>query len=347
MKEYFEALASEYPEFTLARVISQEKGLYKIDCAGVELLAEVSGKFRYDVVSISEYPAVGDYVMVSNIASSSNVVIHKVLNRRSVFIRRAAGTAKEEQVVAANVDIVFLCMSLNNDFNLRRLERYLSIAWDSGAKPVIVLTKADLCCDIDSRRAEVEGVAFGVDVLISSSLEDEGVAAIMPYLKSGITASFVGSSGVGKSTLINRLLGSDRIATNGLRKDDKGRHTTTHRELLTLENGAMVIDTPGMRELGLWGADNGIDMAFADIETLQANCKYKNCTHTSEPGCAIIAAIERGELPEERFISYKKLIAENAYSEDATSFLAAKEKKFKEIAKINKTHQLIHNVAND
>ncbi len=339
MNPYFEALASEYPEFALARVISQEKGLYRIAYDGGERPAEVSGKFRYETVSNSDYPAVGDYVMVSNTAGSGNAVIHKVLNRKSVFIRRAAGTAKQEQVVAANVDIAFLCMSLNNDFNLRRLERYLSVAWDSGAKPVVVLTKADLCSDIDSKRAEVESIAFGVDILITSSFEGEGIAAVLPYLKNGVTASFIGSSGVGKSTLTNRLLGSDRIATNGLRNDDKGRHTTTRRELLTLDNGAMVIDTPGMRELGMWGAENGIDTAFADIESISAKCRYKNCTHTSEPGCAILDAIESGELSAERFVSYKKLTAENAYAEDFVSFLAIKKKKFKEIAKYNKTNK--------
>ncbi len=339
MNPYFEALAGEYPEFTLARVISQEKGIYRIAYDGGESSAEVSGKFRYDTATVSDFPTVGDYVMVSNTENDGNAVIHKVLNRRSVFIRRAAGTAKQEQVVAANIDIVFLCMSLNNDFNLRRMERYLSVAWDSGAKPIIVLTKADLCDDVEGKQAEVESIAFGVDVLITSSFENDGITAVLPYLKSGVTASFIGSSGVGKSTLINRLIGSDVIATNGLRNDDKGRHTTTHRELITLENGAMVIDTPGMRELGMWGAESGIDTAFADIEALSAKCKFKNCTHTAEPGCAVIAAMESGELSAERFASYKKLTAENAYAEDSVSYLAGKEKKFKEIAMRNKANK--------
>ncbi len=339
MNSYFEALANESPQLTLARVISQEKGLYRIAYGCGEKSAEVSGKFRHETASVSDYPTVGDYIMVSNTEDGGNAVIHKVLERKSVFIRRAAGTSKQEQVVAANIDVVFLCMSLNNDFNLRRLERYFSIAWDSGAKPVVVLTKADLCDDVEGKIAEVERIAFGVDILATSSFEDDGIAAVMPYLKSGVTASFIGSSGVGKSTLINRLIRSDRIATNGLRNDDKGRHTTTHRELIVLENGAMVIDTPGMRELGMWGAESGIDAAFADIEALSAKCKYKNCTHASEPGCAVIAAMECGELSGERFASYQKLIAENAYAEDSDSYLAGKEKKFKEIAKYNKTNR--------
>lgn len=338
MYTFYQTLAGEYPEYTLARVVSQEKGLYRVAYAGGEKNAEVSGKFRYETLVVSDYPAVGDYVMITE-ADAQLALIHKVLKRKSVFIRRAAGAAKQEQVVAANIDLVFLCMSLNNDFNLRRLERYLSVAWESGAKPVVLLTKADLCKDLSSMRAQVESVAFGVDILLTSSFEEDGIDCVMPYLTKGITASFIGSSGVGKSTLINRLLGSYIIPTNGLRNDDKGRHTTTHRELITLENGAMVIDTPGMRELGMWGAESGIETTFADVEELVAQCKFHNCTHTSEPGCAVRSALERGELSEERFASYKKLHVENAYAEDTESYFANKEKKFKEIAKKNKTNR--------
>lgn len=244
--------------------------------------------------------------MVEHAGEDGNAVIQAILPRKSVFTRRAAGTANREQVVAANIDTVFICMSLNNDFNVRRLERYLSVAWDSGASPVIILTKADLCADLDQRLREVESVALGVEVVVTSSLSENGTDTLKSYLKEGKTASFIGSSGVGKSTLINRLMGSDKLATNGLRNDDKGRHTTTHRELVLLENGALVIDTPGMRELGMWGADSGIDTTFADIEELALGCKFNNCTHTSEPGCAILAAIEDGTLSEERYRSYTK-----------------------------------------
>lgn len=336
---YFAAFAAEYAALTPARVILQEKELYRIVSDFGEQAAVVSGKFRYEVNTVSDYPAVGDFVMVEHAGEDGSAVIHAVLPRRSVFTRRAAGTANREQVVAANVDTVFICMSLNNDFNIRRLERYLSVAWDSGAAPVIVLTKADLCEELDTKLSEVRSVSFGADVAVTSSLAECGIDALKPYLKPGKTASFIGSSGVGKSTLINRLLGSDVIATGGLRNDDKGRHTTTHRELILLEGGALVVDTPGMRELGMWGADEGIDTAFADIEALSLRCKYKNCTHTSEPGCALRAAIEDGTLSEERYRSYAKLSAENAYSEDTDSYLAAKAKKFKEIAKYNKTNK--------
>lgn len=336
---YFEALAAEYPALTPARVIVQEKELYKIVSNDGEQLAAVSGKFRYNAEVVSEYPVVGDFVMVDRTGDKECAVIHTVLPRKSVFTRRAAGTSNREQVVAANIDTVFICMSLNNDFNIRRLERYLSVAWDSGATPVVIFTKADLCEDIDEKIADAESVALGVDIVVTSSIFENGIDDIMPYLKAGKTASFIGSSGVGKSTLINRLIGSDMIATKGLRNDDKGRHTTTHRELILLENGALVVDTPGMRELGMWGAEGGIDATFADIEELAQNCKFKNCSHSTEPGCAVRMAIENGELSEGRYRSFIKLTAENAYVEDSESYLAAKEKKFKEIAKYNKAHK--------
>lgn len=337
---YFEALAAEYPSLTPARVTIQEKELYRIVSDDGEQLAAVSGKFRYQAEAVSEYPAVGDFVMVDHTTDDGNAVIHAVLPRKSVFTRRAAGTGNREQVVAANIDTVFICMALNNDFNIRRLERYLSVAWDSGAIPVIILTKADLCNDIADKITEVESVAFGVDMVVTSSVAENGIDEIIPYLKTGKTASFIGSSGVGKSTLINRLLGDDVIATNGLRNDDKGRHTTTHRELILLENGALVVDTPGMRELGMWGVENGIDTTFADIEELASKCKFKNCTHETEPGCAVRKAIEDGEVTEERYRSYIMLTKENAYADNSESYLAEKEKKFKEIAKYNKTHNV-------
>ena len=241
--------------------------------------------------------------------------------------------------MAANIDTVFLCMSLNNDFNLRRLERYLSVAWDSGAVPVIVLTKADLCDDLEQKQAEVSSIAIGVDVLVTTALERDGYVQILPYITDGKTVAFIGSSGVGKSTLINCLLGEQRLDTNGLRNDDKGRHTTTHRELILLPNGGMVIDTPGMRELGMWDSSSGIDQTFRDIEELSSQCRFKDCSHHNEPGCAVQRALQDGTLSEERWFSYQKLKTENEYAMDSQSYLAGKEKKFKEIAKINKSNR--------
>lgn len=318
-----------------ARVVLQERGLYRIRTDRGEQNALVSGKFQYDALSASDYPVVGDFVL-ADCTDPQTAVIHRVLPRKSLFVRRAAGTGQAEQAVAANVDTVFLCMSLNNDFSLRRLERYLTVAWESGAQPVVVLTKADLCGNVAQKQLEVESVAVGVPILAVSSMAEDGYAQILPYVTAGRTIAFVGSSGVGKSTLINRLLGEERLATGGLRNDGKGHHTTTHRELLLLPNGAMVIDTPGMRELGMWDAASGVEQTFADIEALAARCRFRNCAHTGEPGCAVRAALKSGELDAGRWQSYQKLTAENAYAESSEHYLAAKEQKFKEISKINK-----------
>ena len=336
--DYWAALTSQYSELVTGRITLQEKGMYRIFTSTGEQNALVSGKFQFDAQSVSDYPAVGDYVLVSR-ADPDTAIIHHVLPRKSLFLRKAAGTSQTEQVVAANIDTVFLCMSLNNDFNLRRLERYLAAAWESKADPVVLLTKADLCEDVVRKQAGAESIAMGVTVLTASAADADGYQQLMPYITVGKTVAFVGSSGVGKSTLINRLLGEDRLATDGLRNNDKGRHTTTHRELLVLPNGAMVIDTPGMRELGMWDAASGVEQTFADMEALAARCRFRNCSHTSEPGCAIRDALQRGELDSRRWQSYQKLKSETSYTADSESYLAAKERKFKEISKINKSNQ--------
>lgn len=336
LTERFATLATMYPELSVGRIISQEKGLYQMVSEQGEKLAEVSGKFRYNADRISDYPAVGDFVMADWNDEGGNAIIHHILHRKSSIIRKAAGNAYKEQVVATNIDTIFLCMSLNNDFNLRRLERYLSIAWDSGATPVIVLTKVDLCTDLEDKLSNVSSVAFGVDVLVTTTVEEFGYEEIRPYICEGKTVAFIGSSGVGKSTLINCLLGECKLDTNGLRDDDKGRHTTTHRELILLPNGGMVIDTPGMRELGMMDSEAGISQTFEDIEELMEQCRFSDCTHNTEPGCAVRKALESGELSEERWQSYLKLKSENEYATDSQSYLISKEKKFKEIAKFNK-----------
>lgn len=342
MKQYgltgnIEKAAQKFEGLTISRVLSQEKGLYRLVSSQGEKWGEVSGKFLYDLQTKSEFPAVGDFVMTDWNVDEGNAIIHHVLPRKSSFIRKAAGEKNEEQVVAANIDTVLLCMSLNNDFNLRRLERYVSIAWNSGATPVVVLTKSDLCEDIETRLMEVSSVAAGVDILVTSTVHQDGYKELYPYLTDGKTIALIGSSGVGKSTLINCLLGQSYLETNGLRNDDKGRHTTTHRELILLPSGGMVIDTPGMRELGMWDAEAGIDQTFSDIENLAQYCRFRDCTHSgNEPGCAVWEAVESNELPIERFHSYQKLMTENRYMENSQAYLAEKKQKFKTISKMNK-----------
>lgn len=334
----YAALAKKYKgEYVAGRILLQEKGLYRLISEKGEQSAVISGKLRHDAKSASDFPAVGDFVLADCNNMQSHAVIHGILPRKSVFVRKAAGTAHTEQIVAANIDTVFICMSLNNDFNIRRLERYLSVAWDSGATPVIVLTKSDLCSDLAEYIHAASMAAVGSDIVVTSAIDKVGHLKLLPYIQNGKTVAFIGSSGVGKSTLINRLLGENRLKTNGLRNDDKGRHTTTRRELFLLKQGGMVIDTPGMRELGLWDVDEGLDKSFADIEELAARCKYRNCSHTNEPCCAIREAVFKGELSEERWFSYQKLKNENSYSENRNEYLAEKNQKFKNIAKINKS----------
>ncbi len=336
LTDRFSNEATLYPDLHLARVIAQYRGLYKVVTEHGDTTAEISGKFRFNLTELEKFPTVGDFVMVSCDNAESNAVIHYVLTRKSVFLRTAVGVSGQAQSVAANIDNVFICMSLNNNFNLSRLERYLSVAWDSGATPVVLLTKSDLCDDLVKIVESVEKISHFADVIPVSMFDDQVENKLIKYIQAGSTSAFIGSSGVGKSTLINKLLGEDTIATADIGKADKGRHTTTGRELFTSPFGGVLIDTPGMRELGAESVD--LERTFDDIEQLASQCKFHDCNHISEPGCAILQALENGSLDSRRYQSYCKLKTEVGY--DGLTSREIEAKKFERFGGVKKIRKI-------
>jgi ribosome biogenesis GTPase len=297
-----------------ARVTLEYTHIYRVLSADGERLARVSGRLRHGASVRADFPAVGDWVAIEAPTGAGDARIHAVLPRTSRFSRRAAGNPTEEQVVAANVDVIFLVSGLDQDFNPRRIERYLVTARESGATPVIVLNKADLVDDPGSFVRRVEPLAGTVDVIAISARRAESMNAIRAYLDRGRTAALLGSSGVGKSSIANALIGEARLRTRDVRESDsRGRHTTTGRQLLLLPGGGILIDTPGMRELQLWDAADSVAGAFGDIESIAGACRFRDCRHAAEPGCAVIAAVTGGTLPPERLDSYRKLQDEQAF----------------------------------
>jgi ribosome biogenesis GTPase len=317
-RPFFEKIfkAIKLPGVIPARVAQEHKELYLVFSEIGELTAEVSGKFRHDAQTRAEFPSVGDWVAITPRLEEGKATIHALLPRKSSFARKAvlAGGPKygigkvEEQVLATNVDTVFLVTGLDGDYNLRRIERYTAVGWDSGANPVIILNKADLCDNIEQCLEEVEAVALGIPIHAMSAAESDGLDVLCRYLVTGTTAAFLGSSGVGKSTIINGLLGEQRLKTNAVREyDGRGRHTTTHRELIVMPGGGVVIDTPGMREIQMWDDDEGLSRTFEDIEEIATRCQFGDCRHSGEPGCAIQIALDDGTLDSERYNSYLKM----------------------------------------
>jgi ribosome biogenesis GTPase / thiamine phosphate phosphatase len=307
LEDQFTPLAADGLE--PARVAVEHRGAYVLYTARGEQPAELAGRLRHGATARGELPAVGDWVAVT---PTEPALVHAVLPRKTKFSRLAATDHGQtiEQVVAANVDVVFLVAGLDGDLNLRRLERYLALGWESGADPVVVLTKADLCADVDAAVLDVEATAVGVSVHAVSNVTGEGVEELGAYFTPGRTVAALGSSGVGKSSLVNRLAGEELMATGDLRADGRGRHTTTNRQLLVLAGGGLYLDTPGMRELRLWDSEEGLAQTFDDVAAAAALCRFADCSHEREPGCGVRAALAEGTLTAERYESWKKLQAE-------------------------------------
>lgn len=294
-----------------ARVVSEHRGTYDLAAADGTMLARLPGAMRHKAAGRADLPAVGDWVAVEAVPGERKAVVRRVLPRRTKLSRRAAGENEVEQVIAANLDTVFVMTALNLDFNARRLERFLAVCRESGAEPVILLNKLDACPDPAAFLAETAAVAGGAPVLCLSAKTGERLPELAPWLKRGRTVGFVGTSGVGKSTLVNRLLGTDRLPVRETRAhDERGKHTTTRRELFPLPGGAVLLDTPGMREMQFWEAERGLAQSFEEIDALAAECRFKDCGHRSEPGCAVKAGVEKGAVTPERLEAWRKLKTE-------------------------------------
>ena len=326
---------------TLARVAASNRDRYRLLTAAGAIDAEASGALWYRSTGPAAMPVTGDWVAARAI-NATEAIVEAVLPRRTCFSRRAAGRREAQQPIAANIDLVFLVSGLDRDFNPRRIERYLALAVESGAAPVIVLNKRDLCQDLAARIDQTTSLATGAPVVTASTVAADGLEQLRAHLAPGRTIALLGSSGVGKSSIVNGLLGEEKLRTNAVREhDSRGRHTTTDRELIPLPEGGALIDTPGMRELQLWAGEDSIDLVFDEVAGFAASCRYRDCTHTGETGCAVRQAVDDGTLDPARLTSYRKLQGEARRHEALADPLAARElkRKWKVIHKAARAHK--------
>ncbi len=319
------------PDFAVARVTRVDKDRYLVRNELSEVQAEPTGKLLFSAASSQELPCVGDWVLVQYYNDDTLAIIHEIFPRRTSLRRKSAGDRVEYQMIASNVDVAFIMQSCDLNFNLRRMERYLVMVHEGHVEPVILLSKSDLVSEEESEKriSEIRDARINARVIALSSKTEMGLESVRQVLQKGKTYCLLGSSGVGKTTLLNHLLGSEAFETNPVReKDNRGRHTTSRRQLTILGNGALLVDTPGMRELGLMGADAGIEDSFSDIHELSENCRFNDCTHSIEAGCAILLAVQNGTLSEARYQSYMKLIKESRFHEMTYVERRKKDKQF-------------------
>jgi len=342
-EEKYQSLNS--PNFDVGRIAIEHKQRYVVYSQAGELTGEITGKLLFNSDNAADLPKVGDWVLITIFEDEKKAVIHDILPRKTSISRNFAGNKTEEQVIVANIDVVFIVQGLDNDFNPRRLERYLVLVKESGADPVIVLNKTDLEGNIDDKLNIVSELSGDTPVVPISAKENNGMDVLKDHITSGKTFAFVGSSGAGKSTIINALLGKELLKTQEVRTDDsRGRHTTTHREMVIMPGGGILIDTPGMREIQLWTSEDGLDNTFSEIERLSVNCHFSDCTHTNENKCAVLNAVEEGDIPEDRLKSYYKLKKELRYLNSKVDENAAQKEK-QRLKKVFKGYKQVQKVA--